>query len=142
MDFSRCVLYSLLESLTRRFEPVVVSRTWVDDVVQRVEGSRRTVVAALVSAGQAFGDGVKGLGLQIASKSSVVSTRFDIAKELQQKFAAQASSSPPSTSQLISASTEVRSRAAGQRRHGAEAQRRGACSASTGCQGLQNSRGP
>ena len=58
-----------------------------DDVVQRVEGSRRLVVASLLSAGLVFADGVKALGLQLATKSAVIATKFEVAKELQQKFA-------------------------------------------------------
>ena len=32
VDFSRCVLYALLEDVANRFEPTVISSTWVDDV--------------------------------------------------------------------------------------------------------------
>ena len=76
-----------MENLTRRFVPAVISNTWVDAVVQRAEGFRR-VVATLLSAGQTFAHGVRDLDLQMASKSAVVSTSFDVAKELQQRFLA------------------------------------------------------
>ena len=88
VDFSRCILYALMEELSNRFLPAVVTSTWVDDVVQRAEGLRRQVVATLLSAGRTFAEGVEGLGLTLASKSAVVATSFDIAKELQQKFLA------------------------------------------------------
>ena len=88
VDFSRCILYSLMEDITQRFLPAVVTNTWVDDVVQRSEGLRRQVVATLLSAGATFSRGVDALGLQLASKSAVISTSVDVARELQRRFLA------------------------------------------------------
>ena len=54
VDFSRCVLYALLKDVANRFEPAVISSSWVDDVTQRAEGTRRVVVATLLAAGTTF----------------------------------------------------------------------------------------
>ena len=86
VDFSRCVLYDILEA-TARGSPGASVRSWVDDVTLRVEGRARRVVGVLKAAGLAFAEGCREAGLVISSKSTIISGDTEVAKQLQQHFA-------------------------------------------------------
>ena len=81
VDFSRCVLYSLMEKITIG-NPTVMATSWVDDVVQRAEGLKQRVLEDLVGAGVQFFEGCKRLKLKVASKSTVISTNRQLALDL------------------------------------------------------------
>ena len=57
-DFARCVLHALLEKMHASHFPRVTSKSWVDDVNQRAEGTRQKVVASILDAGFAFASGI------------------------------------------------------------------------------------
>ena len=81
-QFARILLKRILFHVHSSFHPLVVSKSWVDDVNQRAEASKSAVVKACVRAGEAFATGVQELGLVIADKSRVISTAVGVAEDI------------------------------------------------------------
>eukprot|EP00959_Pyramimonas_sp_CCMP1952_P319088 6676392-Pyramimonas_sp.AAC.1 len=55
-DFAKCQMFSICE-MPVSASSLVQLRTWIDDVTQRAEGTRRDVVDHLVRAGVTFARG-------------------------------------------------------------------------------------
>ncbi len=86
-NVAKCLLFGLLQGLHAGFMPRgVASRTWVDDVVQRAEGTAAGVAVALAEAGSAFASGVRELGLTVASKSCMVGSSSQLLEDVQARI--------------------------------------------------------
>ena len=87
-QFARILLKRILFRVHNTFHPLVVSKSWVDDVNQRAEASRAVVIDACVQAGEVFAAGVQDLGLVIADKSRVIATMAGVAEKIAAKLSA------------------------------------------------------
>ena len=87
-QFARILLKRILFHVHSTFHPLVISKSWVDDVNQRAEASRAAVVKACVSAGEAFAQGIQDLGLVVADKSRVISTVVGVAEDIAAQLSA------------------------------------------------------
>ena len=67
-QFARALLYRTLEFCTARYIRVWHFE-WVDDLVQRTEGTRKAVLNDLFAAGVALATLIRALGLTIADNS-------------------------------------------------------------------------
>lgn len=77
--FARCLLHALLHRVTSA-HPAVCSRTWVDDLAQRVEGHRISNITRIQEAMRETCEGLTDLGLVVSPKSQVTATDFTDAK--------------------------------------------------------------
>ena len=73
-DFARCTLFALMDHVHRSYFPRVTSKSWVDDVNQRAQGTKQFVLKHLVSAGICFAEGIQSMGLILSSKSVVINS--------------------------------------------------------------------
>eukprot|EP00959_Pyramimonas_sp_CCMP1952_P401235 8407526-Pyramimonas_sp.AAC.1 len=62
---------------------LVQLRTWIDEVTQRAEGTRRDVVGHPVRAGVTFARGCAQECLKLASKSTIIASDLAVAREIQ-----------------------------------------------------------
>ena len=81
-DLARCVLHSILDVVHRKFFPRVVTRSWVDDVVQRASGSASHVLHHLSRAGALFAQGARAKHVTISSQTTCISTHRATSHEL------------------------------------------------------------
>ena len=86
-QFARIVLKRILFHVHTRFHPLVVTKSWVDDVNQRSEGSEQEVADAIVDAGCALAEGIQALNLVVADKSRVIASKWSLAKSIAARFA-------------------------------------------------------
>ena len=73
-DMARCVLHSILHDVHATCFPRVISRSWVDDVVQRARGHAAQVLRDLLDAGALFAQGARAKHLTISTKTTCIST--------------------------------------------------------------------
>ena len=71
IDFARVYLYKLLFDIYSRF-PAVKLHSWIDDLVQRVEGTKKLACDVLVRVGIDLTKGLSEIGLDVVDKSVVL----------------------------------------------------------------------
>ena len=81
-NFARCFLRDTVRNVIARCDPTTSTQAWVDDIVQRAEGSRKRVIHALVKAGKFLVEGLKRLDLKVASKSAIISTCPEVGRSI------------------------------------------------------------
>ena len=87
VDFARCAFYQVCWAAVQG-GPGVTLRSWVDDVGQRTEGSAKWCIESLARAGNTFIDKAREAELNIASKSTIISSSMKVARALQAEFKA------------------------------------------------------
>ena len=85
VDFTRSLLYNLLDKLHRDYIPMQAS-TWVDDVAQMVLGPPEFAITVAVEAGAALDRGLARQGPEISPKSKFVASNMMAAKEVQKRL--------------------------------------------------------
>ena len=81
MDCARLALHKVLEDTFNKHQRCTL-RSWVDDVMQAVQSSRESAVSLIKKAAITFAEGCSRDRLKISSKSTVISTDYDAAKEV------------------------------------------------------------
>ena len=80
-DMSRAYLFEVLDEVFRQ-HPAVSLKSWLDDMVQRAEGTRRHVVAALTHGAVHLVRRLRASGLNVATKSVILASEASIAAEV------------------------------------------------------------
>ena len=88
VDFTRALLYNLLDKLHRDYMPMQAS-TWVDDIAQTVLGPAQLAVPLAASSGLALVRGLALHGLRISPKSRYVASNITAAKAVQKRLASE-----------------------------------------------------
>ena len=86
VDLSRLMMYRMMDTIMEAV-PHSSPHTWVDDVVQRCEGTRHVAKLAQLRAGKLFVQGCRRFKLTVASKSTIISSSWAITKSLVESFA-------------------------------------------------------
>ena len=79
-DFGRCVLFSVLREVHLKYMPAVTTNSWVDDIVQRVQGSWEKARAAAIVAGCCLVRGCTELGLSLSPKSKIIASSAELGR--------------------------------------------------------------
>ena len=73
-DLARCLPYSVLDAVHRAYYPRVITRSWVDDVIQRAGWTAATALRDLSAAGKLFAGSVRAEPLVVSSTTACIST--------------------------------------------------------------------
>ena len=81
--WTRCFLYDVLEDVHNRYKPITI-HSWVDDLSQRVQGLRASVLSKTVQAASDLVSALRKKGARISPKSAILSSDPKLSRRVQQ----------------------------------------------------------